>query len=239
MTRTFRIEPGAYEQFRKRFFRRSVPFLVFIAALVTLLNYHKWNGELLFDIGIPVLFFGLVTALAVTRALNRQRTLFRSFTLEVSELEVTRRSDNTTPLTLHAYDISSIEEDKSGAFVIRGRAPREVIIVPAQVEAREELRALLDTLQPVTIGVVATPFEKGRALRGILRLVSVLVVFSVQNNTVVGVAVPVALLLLGWDMYDLQRSGQPAARRVPRLLLNGFLMVLVLFTAWSRWYLKA
>ncbi|TCZ70451.1 hypothetical protein [Flaviaesturariibacter aridisoli] len=239
MTRTFRTRAGAYEEMRRRFFSRVLPILLIAGGVVGGIQlWARPPRDGLWGLAFPVLLFGGIITFACLRVLGRYRRFFRSFRLEVSDRELTRHAEGAEPLTLHAYDISSIEEDKSGALVIRGREPRHTIVVPAQVEERAELLDRLNSLQPVTIGVVATAFEKGRALRGVLRLVGVVLVSTVQNDLLFVPAVALTLVLLAWDSYDVQRIGRPASRRAPRLAANAFFALLVLFLAWSHWYLR-
>ena len=239
MTRTFRTRPEAYAEIRRRLFLRSLPLGLLAGGIVAFLYLStRTEAEGSFGLLLPALVFGGIVLFATVRVLLRYRRFFRSFTLEVSEREVTRRVDSVEPLTLHAYDISSIEEDKSGALVIRGREPRQTIVVPAQIANREELLEQLNSLQPVTIGVVATRYEKARALRGLLRLVSILLVITVQNDALFLFSAALALLLLGWDSYEVTRSGGTPSRRTSRLAVNAVLLLVVLILAWSHWYLK-
>ncbi|RYD87570.1 MAG: hypothetical protein EOP50_20550, partial [Sphingobacteriales bacterium] len=212
MTRTFRFEEDAYARARKLFFTRSVPIMLVAFLVYAWVSLRKDGWQLDFP-GIVIALIPLaIFVFGGFRSLQRIRDYYHSFTIEISDNEVTRTQAGQAPLTLHAYDITSIEEHKNGTLLIRGRVPREKILVPPKIGQREELRALLDAMQPITIGIVATPAEKNRVLLTLLRFGCLLATFMVQDRNWLLALAPATAFLLLWHMYELQKSGLSAAQ---------------------------
>jgi hypothetical protein len=93
---------------------------------------------------IPLLIISGVSAI------RRQKKLFESFRLIITEDSISREQINTPTITLHKDRVREIRKLSNGTICIIGDSKLNVIGVPKQIERGEELERLLSEIKPLT-----------------------------------------------------------------------------------------
>ncbi|MEY4926201.1 MAG: hypothetical protein RI894_637 [Bacteroidota bacterium] len=85
---------------------------------------------------IPISLAAL--SLSIYSSINKQKLLFESYKLSISEDGITREQLNTPTINIPYSDINSIIKDSKGNFAIKGATALDTIGVPYLIDNYEQ-----------------------------------------------------------------------------------------------------
>jgi hypothetical protein len=202
---TFRIRPGSFRELRKKLLLQKV---ILGIALLAFANYVYLNPA---EPNWPATLFTnilLIGALIFSwfRSMKTQSASFESMLLTVDAQGVTRTQDNTPTKVLSAAEIVSIEHFPTGVFVIKGAKKADMIWMPAQVEAPEQLALELGQLGPVLTPPAPAWYKSYASLLGLLMLPLLYFFITSPNKVVTVILGAVAIGFLSYSYWVIQRS---------------------------------
>ena len=205
-TQQFKIGEEGYKKFRKRWFTIIIPLFTVVLVVIILINsLSPANGEintLPFVFPVILIFFGF----SLSRGLRKQKKLLLSYSVTVSDNEITREQLNTQRLSISFMEIKEIIKSEKGNFTIKGVGRTDVIHIPYWIDNSAALEECLKTLAPITI-VTKDPFyKKYRTLLTIPALGAMVAVITVTNKIIVGICGVLMIGLLIWSFYEIRIS---------------------------------
>lgn len=204
----FRLRPNGFKEIRKKALVFTVPVLVLAAAaavLITDISSRKDPDSInVLPFTIPVML--LIVGFRIYRVLKKQRALLETYTLTITDTIIGREQANTPTIAIPLNDVRVIEKRKNGGFVVRGNKNRDIIYVPAQLERYDELEAALNGIQPVMTGNTEPRWKRIRLLVPLLLIPSLVVVFTAEGKFLVVLSGTAVLAVMGWSVYEGQRS---------------------------------
>lgn len=121
--------------------------IVLVFILILLLPYLTKKEDMSY-LFLPACI-GVGCIYIVYTMIRNNKKVMRSYTLTWDNQTVTRQVDYKADLELYHHEITRIEESPKGALLLIGRRENEVIVIPANIERRGELLALLKELRPI------------------------------------------------------------------------------------------
>jgi hypothetical protein len=102
------------------------------------------------------LIFTLIMTMAVAAfshytSVKRQRKMFESFRLTITNDSVIRETINMPTISIPKHSVREIFRTANGTICIVGESKLNGIVVPPQIENREELVRVLSEIKPITI----------------------------------------------------------------------------------------
>jgi hypothetical protein len=191
----YKISEESYKKFRKRWITIGIPVISCIAAIGIVVAIDSRAGEdglNTLPFAIPLLV--LVFSFSIYRGLKRQKRLLMSYTLTISESDVTREQFNTPTLTINFMEIKEILKSKKGGFIIKGRTRTDVIYVPYLISDAAALEEELGKFALVTTYVQETRKKALGLTLALLSLVAFFALILTDNKTI---AVISGLLVIG------------------------------------------
>ena len=187
---------------------RLIPLMVVTiaaGALIASINSKDKTPEInVLPIVNPLI--GLAVASGLYRGINRQKKLFESYRLTLTDNMITREQDNTPTVSIYFNEITEIVKNKHGSFLIRGKASNELIIVPSQIDDYPDLEHALAQLKPATRQTGKPSLAKYSALIAILGLMLMITVYTVSNKIMVAISGTLLVSILLWSFYEARRS---------------------------------
>lgn len=148
---TFKIRPNGFNEIRKALLVRIVTGTIAGVAVASLFLLLTSDGhestETLVSIGI-VTIGGVVSDVF---SVKRQKKMYDTYTLTITEEHITRQTFNTPDLTIPRNSVKEIVRAKNGALIIAGESELNNILVPHVIEQAEEVERLLSQIKPITI----------------------------------------------------------------------------------------
>ena len=149
--REFKIKPSGFKVVRKRILLYMYMPMLIIIITVMLITSMTGNGIRGFiQPWLPVLLFGGFMAFTITRTLKRTRLMLDSYIFTITDNMIIREQVNTPTICIYLNNIKSIVKNKIGSFIIRAKQGNDMIVIPSQIENREELEKMLSDLQPIS-----------------------------------------------------------------------------------------
>lgn len=154
MPHFFTIQPEGFQSIRKNIITRLALVYGFLIAIIILL--HFLNPP---EPGTPdtwpfiILMIGGLAAFTIFSTLKRQKIMYESFRLTITETDITREIINTPAITILKKDVREIIKGPKGSFTIIGESRLNAIGVPSGIGQPEELERILSgitTLTPTT-----------------------------------------------------------------------------------------
>jgi hypothetical protein len=224
----FTVRKGSFREIRKKLIVGLTILYLTIALLVytvAIRPVERGGNDALLYMSII-----MAAVLSFTGYYNvrRQRRIFESYRLTITEEEIIREQLRTPPIIIPKASVKEIVKASNGALVIRGDSPMNAIIVPAQLERREDLERLLEEMKPI-MTKTRTPWLKKFLLP--IAMLSVVLIFVgfVNDNKILSSISGLALAgLILWGFIIIQRSKQFDRRlkRISYLFLIPFLSIL-------------
>ncbi|MBZ5857739.1 hypothetical protein [Flavihumibacter profundi] len=184
----FKIRQDGFKEIRKKMLLRSIPILL-IAGTVgitisTMNSKQKENDVNVLPIVIPMAVLAL--GFGLYRGVNRQRLLFESYTLTITNNLITREQLNTPTISIYFNDVKEIAKHKNGSFIIKGKGTVNLIGIPAQIDDYFKLETALQQIQPIVIKDNVSLLKKYQSFTGLVTVGLMLCVYTVNNNIIVG-----------------------------------------------------
>jgi hypothetical protein len=198
----YNMKPDGFKEIRKQILIRTIPIMV-VAITVGLLIGSLNSSDKYADINtlpilIPIIL--LLVGIGLYRGINRQKTLFESYKITIAENLVKREQLNTPIISIYFNDIQEIIQKSNGNFIVKGPEPKNVIIIPAQVNNYSELYNALNQIRPIITKPSNSLFQKYQFLFVLLTLTLMVLVYTVSNKIVVATSGSFVILILMWSL---------------------------------------
>jgi len=155
---------------------------------------------------LPVLIFISFLGFGVYRSLVRVKKIYDSYELSISDNLIAREQVNTPTISIYLSEVQEIIRHRNGSYVVKGTKANDLIIIPNQIENRDELEVVLDQIKPIaTKGKVTTQLRL-LALLNMAAWLLMLCVLYVDNKIVVAIAGTLCLALSIYNFIRIQKS---------------------------------
>jgi hypothetical protein len=157
----YRISEENYKKFRKKWFNVGIPVISAVVAIIVLIIVYSQGkeGEFTTLPYILPVFVAFIT-FSIFRGLRKQRRLLLSYSVTISDSDITREQYNTPPMTINFMEIKEIVKTRKGSYMIKGRAKTDVIYIPYIIDDAAALEDELGKFAPIA------PHAKEKQQRG-------------------------------------------------------------------------
>lgn len=197
----FKIRQDGFAEIRKQMLAKSIPLTLIAVVIglgISLFNPNNQNSSVnVLPFVIP--FVLLAVGFGLYRGVNRQKKLFESYTLSISDNSVVREQANTPTIKIPFSDINAIIKNSNGSFTIKGRSSLDVIGVPSQIDNYEHLESTLNLIRPMTVVSQQPTTRKFTMPIVIATLALMATVYLATNKILVAVS---GILLSGIIIYS-------------------------------------
>lgn len=205
---TFKIRQGGFKEIKRQMLIRTLPIML-IAVTVGIVISSINSKDKATDVNVLPFVIPLI-AVAVGyglyRGVNRQKALFESYTLTITNNLVTREQLNTPTISIDFNDIKEITKHKNGSFIIKGKETVDIIGIPAQVDNYSQLEIELQQIQPIIVKHKVSFLEKYQSLTGLLTVGLMLCVYTINNKIIVGLTGTALVALMVWSFIKIRSS---------------------------------
>jgi len=228
MNPEFEIKENGFAELKKAILIKAAALAVLSAGTGIAITEYIVSGQPddvnVLPFFIPVLI-GLM-AFSLNRAIKRQKGIFESYKLTITENQVIREQNDTETITIPLEDIQSISRSEQGALAIVGNSNTEIIVVPTQIKDSENLERILSEIKTIVDSDKKTALEKLRGLLPVRVLGLMAVLYISTNKLIVGLSGTVLILTLAYSAYKVRES-----KNIDKKSKRGmWLIVLVLFS---------
>lgn len=229
----YRINKDVYLKMIRKRFRIIIPLVLLIILVGFGANlYTARNGEFAFMAVFFVLFTGFI-GFSLYRSTRKQMQQVLSYTLTLSDNEITREQDSTPTITINFMEVKEIIKTKKGGFVIKGRTARDIIHVPHLIDNAGELEQRLQGFAPIATTGSTLSLEAYQSLIYLLGLAGFITSLTVNNDIIAILAGAVAIAVL-IGLFTIVRRSKNAntsmRRRSWSYLLFALLIAYTLYT---------
>lgn len=203
---TFTFNEEAYKKYIKKWTIVLITIMVVYFVAIVLVNSFQGGHFDLFSFLISSAVVAVFLGIGFYRRQRKQKQILSSYSVHISDNEITRQQLHLLPLTINFMEVKEIIKSKRGGFSIKGRDKRDVIYIPHCINDREVLEQRLATFAPITFQ--SRPPVKKFAQLIAMMLVAVVVVLAlsgwVTNKVFIAVAAIGTIGFFGWLLYELQ-----------------------------------
>lgn len=208
MSEIFLIRENGFNETKKELIIKTIPILLismlFGIGIVYFNTKEKEDLYMALPFILPIYLFAL--GFGVSRGLKRQKLLFQSYKLTISENNIVREQINTPTINIPFVDIQSISKNKKGSYTVKGKTTSETILIPAQIENHENLELSLNQIKPIE-QLTQPPFdEKYKIPILLLMLICMATVYISFNKILVGISSVIVCALLIWSSIKILKN---------------------------------
>ena len=206
--KVFKIRQDGFKEIKKQSLIRTIPIMLIVVAagiVIGPINSKDKAAEInVLPIFIPVVVAAL--GFGLYRGISRQKSIFESYTLTITNNLVTREQLNTPVISIYFNDIKEIVKNKNGSFTIKGLNSAGLIGIPAQIDDYSQLETALQQIQPVIIRDKVSLLQKYQSLTGWVTIGLMLCVYTVNNKIIVGLTGTALVALMSWSFMNIRSS---------------------------------
>ena len=184
---TFKIRQNGFKEIKNKMLVRIVPIMLIAVTggiVISTTNSTGKTGEInTLPFVIPIMALALGSG--IYRGVNRQKKLFDSYTLTITNNLITREQFNTPTISIYFTDIKEIVKHKNGGFIIKGKDARDLIVIPSQIDNYLQLEETLQEIQPIVTKESILFLQKYQWLAGLLTVGLMICVYTVNNKIIV------------------------------------------------------
>ena len=204
----FKIRHDGFKEIRKKILLRIIPLLIIAGAvgitISTINSKQKENDVNVLPIVIPMV--ALALGFGIYRGVNRQKALFESYKLTITNNLVTREQLNTPTISIYFNNIKEIAKHKNGSFTVRGNEVGDLIGLPVQIENILQLETILQQIQPIIVKDKVSFLDKYPSLTGLVTIALMLCVYTINNKIIVVFTGSSLVALLIWSFIKIRGS---------------------------------
>lgn len=203
----FKIRQNGFKEIQKQSLQRSIPLMIIaITAGISMSIFNaKPDMEKLNVLPIIIPIIVIAGGFGLYRGLNRQKSIFESYTLTITDNLITREQFNTPIISLYLNEITEIVKNKNSSFSVKGKNANDIII-PPQIESYEQLEQMLNKIRPLT-SVAVVPFMERYPLVTVLATILLMVcVFTVTNKIIVALSGSILIAIFIWSYIKIRAS---------------------------------
>jgi len=205
---TYKLRKEKFSELRNRMLVRTIPLgIIALTIGLGMFYFDADNSDnkvsvLLFMVPFCVGAFGF----GISKSLIRQKTLFESYTLSISQSKLIREQYNTPIITIPFTDISAIIKNTDNSFIIKGSTAVAVICVPAQISESASLERVLSEIYPMTVKTKELLVQKLQLPITLLTLGLMAIVYVATNKILVGISGTIVSGFMIWSFFQIQRN---------------------------------
>lgn len=204
----FKIRQDGFKEIRNKMLSRSIPMLLIAGAvgitISTINSKQKENDVNVLPIIIPVIAAAL--GFGIYRGVNRQKALFESYKLTITNNLITREQLNTPTISIYFNDIKEITKHKNGGVTIKGKETVDLIGIPEQIDDYLLLETALQQMHPIVVKDKVSFMEKYQSLTGLVTVGLMLCVYTVNNKIIVVLTGSTLVVLMVWSFIKIRSS---------------------------------
>jgi hypothetical protein len=202
----FRLSEKGYKQLRKKSLRVTIPLFIVILAAASLITNGTSGNE---DVGTSffvIPFVAIILGFSLYRGLGKQKELWMSYSVTISNDGITREQVNTRPLSISFMEIKEIIKSEKGNFTIKGAGRTDVILIPYWIDDHATLEQRLQTLAPITANTKDPWHLKYRLFLSLLLVAMMVAVYTSTNKILVGICGVLLTGFLAWSFYEIHTN---------------------------------
>jgi len=204
----FKIRQDGFKEIRKKMLMRLIPMVLIagtVGITISMINSkQKENGVNVLLIVLPIVV--LASGTGLYRGVNRQKGLFESYTLTITDNLIKREQLNTPIIVIYFNEIKEIAKHKNGSFTIKGKDLADLIGIPAQIDDYLRLEIALEHIQSIVVKNKVSFIEKYQSLVVAITIGLMLSVFIVNNRIIVALAGSTLVALMVWSFIKIRSS---------------------------------
>lgn len=202
----FKIREDAFKEIQQKIFLRTIATMAISVVLGISISVINTNTEL---VGYEYLLYLIPTILLIYsfsayQVMNKQKKLFRTYTLSIGDNLITREQYDTPTVAIHYFEIKEIIKEKDETFTVRGE--KDVISIPKQIDNYAHLENTLGTIQTVVINDSVTFYQKYQGVMGLVSAALILCLYTVDNKVVIGITGMLFICLMIWSFIQGRRN---------------------------------
>jgi hypothetical protein len=230
----YKIGEESYKKFRRRWVNIGIPVISAIVAFgIAIVVYsQRDDGFNPMPYVIPVM--AVLFTFSIVRGLKRQRRLLMSYSVTLSNSEITREQLNTPPLTINFMEIKEILKTKKGGFMIKGRSKTDVIHIPYLIDNAGDLEEALAKFAPITMHVRESQQRWLKLAPAVLGLGGFVTLLITKNNFVAVVAGVVVIAMFTLRFIELVTNKNVPTNLKRRGWTYLLIIVLVIFMLYTK-----
>ena len=187
---------------------RTLPIMliaVTVGITISSINSKDKTAEVnVLPIIIP--FIAVVVGFGLYRGVNRQKGLFESYQLTLTNNLITREQLNTPTISIYFNDIKEIVKNKNGSFIVKGKDPTDLIMIPAQIDNYSDLEKTLNEIKQIATQLDKSFLQKYSIALTMLTLGLMFCVYTLTNKIFVAVCGTILVGILSWSFYEVRKS---------------------------------
>ena len=237
MNYEFNNRENGFDEIKKEIILRTVLFAILsTGAGLTISHYNSSNHSndfIIYLFLIPIII--CVLAYGINKGIKRQKEIFESYKLTITDNEVIREQANTPTIVIPNNSIKSIKKNSNGTLTIIGTNPTKTIGVPPQLENFKKLSQLLSDFSPINDSSNMSFIHKYKGiLVSLIMILLMIAVYTSTNKLIVGLSGAILTLGLGYSLYLIQIS-----KNIDRKTKKGtWLLLIVLYSIIATMYYK-
>ena len=205
---TFKIRQGGFRGVKKQMLIRTLPIMLIAVTVGIVISSINSKGKTADVNVLPTVIplIAIAVGFGLYRGVNRQKTLFESYTLTITNNLITREQLNTPTISIYFNDIKEIAKYKNGSFTIKGKDTTDLIGIPSQIDDHAHLETVLQSIQTIIVREKVSFIEKYQSLAGLLTVGLMLCVYTVNNKIIVAISGTALLTLMIWSFFKIRSS---------------------------------
>lgn len=205
---TYKIRKDGFKEIKKQMLIRTFPIILIAVTVGIVISSTNSKYKAADTNVLPFLipFIASAVGYGLYRAVNRQKSIFDSYTLTITNNLITREQLNTPTISIYLNDIKEITKHKNGSLTIKGKDTTDLIGIPSQIDDYSKLETTLRDIQPIKIKDNVSSFKKYQSLTGILTVVLMLCVYTVNNKIIVAFTGTTLVALMIWSIIKIRTS---------------------------------
>ncbi len=200
--------PERFTEIQKKIIIRSAVFvpLMMIFAFVVFV-YPDDNVNVGWEVPIfYLLFIFAILLFSIFRTIKRQKSIYNSYKLTVTESSLLREQNNLPPVTIAFNEITQINEDRYGNLIIKGVQPQQIIVISIYTENVDQLMRTLPSVHPISEPKTPNILQKYPAILSVLAIGSMLTLYISTNRFIAATGGIICLALMIWSFYKIRTA---------------------------------
>jgi hypothetical protein len=218
----FKIRQSGFKEIRRTMLIRTIPMLVIVLTFGITVASKSLNYTEILPYYIP--FIVVLLAFGIYRGINRQKTLFNSYTLTITNNLISREQVNTPTISIYFNDIKEISKHKNGSFTVKGKDATDIIAIPPQVDNYSQLETTLQGIRPIVAKDNVSFLQKYQSLTALLVVGLMLCVYTVNNKIIVALAGTTFVSIMIWSFIKI-RGSKNVDRRTKKIVWWSLIVV--------------
>lgn len=204
----FKIRQEGFKEIKKQMIIRTLPIMLIAVTVGIVISFINSKDKAA-DVNVLPFIIPLTAAavgFGLYRGVNRQKTLFDSYTLTITNNLITREQLNTPTISIYFNEIKEITKHKNGSFTIKGKDAADLIGIPSQIDHYLQLETTLQNIQPIAVKDKVSFLQKYQSLTGLLTVGLMLCVYTVNNKIIVALTGTTLVALMIWSFIKIRSS---------------------------------